>query len=103
MSEKQHPTFDAKGHPSDGTLAMIKCWSHEDHHGLIEYVREAWHPDYGHVCNELGRLRFVTGGWSGNESLIAAMRDNGMFHSCCWESSHRGGLHTFRVPKQGKD
>ena len=41
----------------------------------------------------------ATGGWSGNESIIYAMRENYVLWATLWESSHRGGLEVFDVSK----
>jgi hypothetical protein len=41
------------------------------------------------------RVSLATGGCSGNEQIIAGS----MFHLRFWESSHRGGLHVYEVPK----
>ena len=38
---------------------------------------------------------FVTGGWSGNESIMAAMKRNWMMHAISWQSSCSGGLHIY--------
>ena len=42
----------------------------------------------------------VAGDWwvGGNEQIIATL-DGSMFHLRFWESSHRGGLHVYEVPK----
>lgn len=40
------------------------------------------------------RLVLVTGGWSGCESVISALQET-MFHIVGWESSFRGGKHTY--------
>lgn len=37
-----------------------------------------------------------TGGWSGNESIIYAMKANTLFWSMHWEQSVRGGHYRFR-------
>lgn len=44
------------------------------------------------------RVSLATGGWSGNERIIDAL-DGTMFHLRFWESSHRGGLYVYEVPK----
>lgn len=47
----------------------------------------------GEVCRT---WRFATGGWSGCEDVIDAMEEN-LWIGQAWESSHRGGLHVYRV------
>ena len=43
------------------------------------------------------RYHFVTGGWSGNESVIRAIKSN-MWLSCAWRMSTNSGSHLFEVP-----
>ena len=40
-----------------------------------------------------------TGGWSGNESLLEAMRDNFVCWSMTFYSMRRGGHYEFRIPR----
>jgi len=43
-------------------------------------------------------LRLATGGWSGNESIIAALEKNPIVQAFCWYMSARGGLHIYQLP-----
>ncbi|HWO88896.1 MAG TPA: hypothetical protein VNL98_07075 [Gemmatimonadales bacterium] len=43
-------------------------------------------------------VRFATGGWSGNEAIIAALQRNLMVMAMCWRVSTRGGLHIYALP-----
>ncbi len=93
----QEPTFDANGYPTDETLETIKVWAYP-FCGLITYVRKAWHSN-GVIRQEAdGCTAFVTGGWSGNEELLGALKANHSFWSMYWESSHVGGKVCFRLP-----
>lgn len=90
--------------PSEASLKLIREWSHEDFAGLMEFVRDIWNwPEFG--FDELADdgdaevFELHTGGWSGNEEIIGALQDNGMFWSMCWESSRRGGHYIFKVRK----
>ena len=68
-----------------------------------------WNDVYGSASEELrpherehlgdGRfIRFATGGWSGNESIIAALQENRFAWLMTWYLSSRGGLHLFKYP-----
>jgi hypothetical protein len=48
----------------------------------------------------VGTVTLVTGGWSGNEDVVDSLRQNYVFWSRCWESSHRGGKHVFKLPEE---
>ena len=95
----KEPTFGKYGYPSEETLEAIRTWPSMDRPGLLEFVREAWDTDYGtaeYQPIESGfRYRFVTGGWSGNESLIDALEDNWFAWTTMWQLSARGGLFEF--------
>lgn len=96
----QSPTFDADGYPTNETENAISLWDDKDAAGWIDYIREAWNHHYGRIWEEDGMVKFATGGWSGNESVITAMRENYVLWSLLWESSHRGGLEVLRKPQQ---
>lgn len=107
------PTFDGDGYPSDETLDAIRDWPHTDFPALMEFVAEAW-SDYGffaqHASDDAPLLALIgddkddgcwwtcaTGGWSGNESILAALSMNTMFDAMCWAASVRGGYHEYHV------
>ena len=54
----------------------------------------------GDYRQEVMVYRSSTGGWSGNESIIASMHKNVLW-SLFWESSRRGGHYEFRIPLEG--
>lgn len=89
-----HPTFDAGGYPTETTLEAIRKWPYVDFKGLIRFVTEAW-DTAGAVYSDEEYLTLATGGWSGNESIVDALRVNDMFWVLCWVSSYRGGRHEF--------
>lgn len=109
------PTFDADGYPTDETIEAIEKWPYQDAAGCLDFARAAWHwPDWANediTAHEAGVLRanpgeryarFATGGWSGNEEIIAALKANGMVRSLTWQLSARGGLHIFQYPERAK-
>ena len=89
------PTFDADGYPSDETLEEIRSWPING--GVrywLDFCSHAWNSRYGAVRYQGHKLELVTGGWSGNESVLSAMEINPLW-VITWLSSHRGGLHRF--------
>lgn len=94
----RHPTFDSDGYPTEETKLAIKAWDFQDVPGWLKYIREAWNHHYGRMWEEGGTLKMATGGWSGNESITHAMRENYVLWSLLWESSHRGGLEVLNMP-----
>jgi hypothetical protein len=80
------------GTPGEFLQAVHRQWN--DGHGRWDEARLS-----GDRAEQPGtRVVLVTGGWSGNESVIAAVQDT-MFHLMFWYSSTRGGLHEYRVPE----
>jgi len=107
----KEPTFDSDGYPTDETLETIKKWPYG--HGYIDlmsYVSRAWKWEDFVYCNaikdfaeqDVWEYTLITGGWSGNESIVDALLENQMFYHLCWRESHRGGKYIFEVkqPKQ---
>lgn len=106
------PEIDEDGYPTEATLDAIRTWPFQDFetsNRLLDFVAAAWHwPDFGvshklrpaerelvHVEDGERFLRLATGGWSGNESLIAALeKSQGAFGM--WRLSASGGLEIYR-------
>lgn len=95
------PSFDEDEYPTEDTLQRIANWSWTDFEALLEYVT-ACVDGYGRAWKENDEFRIATGGWSGNESIIDALQKNTVFWAMYWNSSHRGGLYTFKILKLGK-
>lgn len=94
----KHPEFDEDGYPTEETEKEIREWDFHDFAGLMQFVQRAWHygAEYFKPTTE-HMWEVSTGGWSGNESLIAAMKANTIFWALCWVSSRRGGHYEFKV------
>lgn len=100
-------------YPSEEALKQIEEWPHDDLHGLFDLMRENWHfrewgwdelerdAVEGEALFGKGRYRVLhisTGGWSGNESLISALRRNLVAWSVTWVAARRGGHFVFEIP-----
>jgi len=96
---------DENGYPTEEELEKIRTWPLLEWAGLMRFVKSVWwSADWGWSEAESperkGEMMYQisTGGWSGNEDLIEALRDNMMFWAVCWYSSRRGGHYEFRCP-----
>ena len=88
--------FDSDGYPTDESLEKLGAWDFMDHEGWLKFATELWYwPDY--ASEEGGVYTFVTGGWSGNESVIGSMQENSVLWSRLWFSSQRGGRYVFKL------
>jgi len=110
---------DEHGYPTEPALDLISDWRGTPRslvadllepifHGYGSVMwghRDSWkvgapgtggQPDTPTVNDLRVEMRLVTGGWSGNEDAIAALR-RGMFWMW-WQSSTRGGAHEFEIP-----
>lgn len=83
-------------YPDSKDIRKIKKWPYTDFLGLIEFIRPLVEPMGRVTVKRSGRVEIATGGWSGNEEIIGAMRSNYGVWSLTWESSHRGGLFVFK-------
>jgi len=91
--------MDIDGYPEECELQKIREWD-TDFKGLMGYIRERWkYAHSGFWKEELAGdvYHLSTAGWSGNESIIEALRENILFYSMCWQRSERGGHYIFRV------
>ena len=103
-------------YPSEDELKKIEEWPGEDLRGWFSYIKSVgeywptasfgWHE----VDTDKDDLRekpyhaylISTGGWSGNEDIIAAMEKNFVCWVQTWYSSTRGGHYEFRVRPDGR-
>lgn len=90
--------LDDDGYPTEEALEMIEKFelkSNEDWHKLMAIVKEMW--AYPQCFTKYGdRYTLITLGWSGNESIIRALKRNCVFHLMYWESSEMGGRHIYQ-------
>ncbi len=107
----KRPTFDAEGYPTEETLKTIREWPSGRGWAfldLMEYVRRVW--KYGEpyfnsqdTVDDLfpdtptKRYAISTGGWSGNEDIIGALKENRLFWAMCWMEERRGGHYIFEL------
>ncbi len=79
--------LDGNGYPTERTLEAIRLWTprsndtfEEDLDELLRGVASIWHwPEFAKRFDLPGGTYawvFYTGGWSGNEELLAALSDN---------------------------
>ena len=89
---------DIDGYPTDEALSIIENWSHKDHYlELMEFIADYFNSGYGRCeYRDIDNTwEVVTGGWSGNEEIISALKKNTMFWLTCWKISKRGGYYEF--------
>lgn len=96
---------DSDGYPTDEELDRITKWEA----GWIEcfaFIKSCWWAaDWGWTefdgADDFGRPQRVymisTGGWSGNESILQAMRSNFILWSLAWKEHRRGGHYIFTL------
>lgn len=102
MMTEPDELIDDDGCPTDEALEHLQTFTGSTEE-LVAYVRSLMHngrtaledatDDFGRPHK---RLTLVTGGWSGCEAVIGTLRET-MFQVLFWESSHRGGKHTFTI------
>lgn len=103
--------LDDAGYPTDVALSKISNWSSADGWTeLLAFVRtlwaynEYWSEEKNITTIDLPTYKVVadvyhlsTAGWSGNESLIRALKNNSTFWQSCWHQSQRGGHYILHV------
>jgi len=83
---------------NESELDQIMRWPIDDYGALITFI-EPYFNQHGRLrYSEDGLVNIATGGWSGVEEVVSALRANHIFWATCWVSSHRGGLFVFRLP-----
>jgi hypothetical protein len=96
------------GYPTVEELNKISRWPYTDGAaGWFGYIKSKWKYADAGMWTEATRTNgpkeleavfgISTGGWSGNEDILDAMRKNNMLWMLSWYSSRRGGHYVFRV------
>lgn len=90
--------MDNDGYPEDDELEKIEKWDYKEGFlPLMDYVKSLWHWDDYFIQKDAQNFELHTGGWSGNEDIIASLMSNHMFWAICWVESRRGGHYKFEV------
>ena len=103
--------FDEEGYPTAEALYKIRKWNYTDIKGCFEFMRQLWFYDdywreekvsedsYTGMQYDTPRQRYYisTAGWSGNEDIIRALKENQLLWSLTWVQSRRGGHYIFEV------
>ena len=97
--------MDSEGYPEEKELRMIRKWDIKDFPTLLQFVEERWaYPKFykRNVIKDISgepilEWTLITGGWSGNESLINALLGNMLFEMVWYYEWRRGGKHVFHI------
>lgn len=98
LDTRWYPTsaLDEEGYPTDEALLFIESYDLKNRgvEDLLNFIGEIWYfEDWGFI-RDGNKLELHTGGWSGNEDIIRALRPT-FFWTFCWESERRGGHYYF--------
>lgn len=96
---------DENGYPDESSLRVIREYPLEkvirQPRELMLFIRGLWEfGDWGwKEIEKDGKVQYhiSTGGWSGNEDLIGALKENCAFWGLYWEESRRGGHFKFEI------
>ena len=94
-------------YPTDAALKIIKLWHWDDVKGWFDFIHSIWHLaswgwDEGEAIDDVtGEKAYCyylsTAGWSGNESIIHAMKENHSMWGITWVQARRGGHYIFEL------
>jgi hypothetical protein len=85
--------LDSDGYPTDESLLRIENYT-GSHTKLMSEIAFLF-GGYGRCEFEGDLWKIATGGWSGCESVIAALKTNRVFWTMSWQLSRRGGYYEF--------
>ena len=96
---------DGDGYPTHYALKRIELFPYqEDEQALFQFIKTIWWMPswgWGEEYTDVGtEYHLSTGGWSGNESIIHAMKSNELFWHSVWIQSRRGGHYIFEVKNE---
>jgi len=104
-------TFDSSGYPTEEALDVLAKWDYADPAGAFLYMSTLWNHSMGWFSQKESIIEplfhdrdavddrvwycCATGGWSGNEDVIAALQQNTVLWLFSWSASVRGGYYEF--------
>ena len=91
-----------RDYPTDVELLKIRNWPLHDEMGWFDFVKSIWWMSDWGFRKRKNQINLSTAGWSGNESIIAAMQENSILWSMTWRESRVGGHYTFRIHEKAK-
>ncbi len=96
--------LDKDNYPDEDSLREIAKWDilEKGVQGLLDLVEENTHfGDWSFDIKgkQVLRLEYHTGGWSGNEDVISALKENLLFFPMFWKKTEAGGHYYFRISK----
>lgn len=103
--------LDEDGYPTEHCLEVIRNWHWSESKECFDFIEELWSykeywreetvdkDDFNGLDYDKPRHRYhiSCAGWSGNESIIAAMKENKMLWYLNWVQSRRGGHYIFEL------
>jgi len=93
--------MDEDGYPEEDVLKKIREWNlvKDGYHDLIRLVQENWKfEEFEYFALNGKNLELHTGGWSGNEDIIDALKQTD-FWTAYWMKTERGGHYYFELKK----
>ena len=105
-ASKKVKRVDEHGYPTEETLNIIKNWDYlsQGLPGWFEFIASVWnYPEEFSSKEVSGKVEWHvhTLGWSGNEEIIMAMRENTIAWALTWVQSRVGGHYIFEIPTVG--
>jgi len=100
--------LDDDGYPTEDALEIIEKWHWDDAKGWFKFIESIWYlrswgwsegtqPDEYDPEEWVYLYNISTAGWSGNESIIHAMKRNDWMWHLNWVQSRRGGHYIFEL------
>jgi len=88
---------DDDGYPTEVMLDKIEKWA-GNYKELMRFIEPYWqYGKAGYWSEDEMQYSISTAGWSGNEDIIRALKENHTFWTLCWVQSRRGGHYIFEV------
>lgn len=89
-------------YPSDAELRFIRKFdlTKKPVKELLDFLQEIWaYSEWGFrlTGKKVLTLKISTAGWSGNEEIIDALKQNPLFFALYWQEERRGGHYLFKI------